>query len=387
MTIILGSESFSPNISGVAVSTELLAEDLANKGHKVYMFAPSPKKKTYKDEKFKKYTVIRVRSYKNPFRKGFYVALMPYPVIKKIIKKINPDLIHIQDPAAISTALRKVAIKKKIPIIVTNHFTLDYIVSYLRWAKPIHPFIKKVMSVYLANFYNKCNVVFCPTETVKKDLKLWGVKVPIYAISNGVDLDRFFSYSSPSAIQIKYHLPLNDIVLYAGRIDKDKNIQTLIEAIPEVIKKRDAHFVFVGSGDELPKYKKLVSKLNIDRYVTFLGWIDHKSMDFPELYQVATIFAIPSAIETQSIVTLEAMASGLPIVAANAGALPELVKNDKNGYLFNPKDSNEMADKIIKILENKQLREKMSKNSLEMVTTHTVETSFKKIISLYEKNC
>lgn len=236
MKIIIGSESFTPNISGVAISTELLAENLSN-----------------------------------------------YSGLKAIVKR------------------------KKIPLVIINHFGLDYVISYLRWLKPIHPIIKKILTAYLVKFYNSCDEVICPTETVKQELSKWGIKTPITAISNGVDLARFFSYSSPVSIRLKFHLPINPIVLYLGRIDKDKSIEVLMKAMPKVIKETNAHFVIAGIGDELPKIKKLAE----------------------EIYQISTVFAISSAIEIQSIDILEAMVTGLPIVAAHAGALPELVKNKK----------------------------------------------------------
>lgn len=385
MKIVIGSESFKPNISGVSISTELLAQNLSEAGHKVYIFAPSPTKKTFYDKGFKDFNVIRVKSFPNPFRKGFRVAKRPLCDIKIEINKINPDIIHLQDPAAICGALRKIALKNNIPLVITNHFSLDYVISYLHWAKPIHPLIKKILAKYLSNFYNKTEAVFCPTETVKKDLRKWGVKTKIYAVSNGVDLNRFYSFSSPLTIHYKYHLPNNRIILYTGRIDKDKSIDVLIEAIPLITKLEDCHFVFVGSGDEMPKFKKIVEKLKLDRYVSFIGWVDHQSADFPELYQIANLFAIPSSIETQSIVTLEAMASGLPIVAANAGALPELVKNSVNGYLFKPTDKEDLAKKIVSILKDKKKSEKMGQESLKIVASHTISDSFKKVYSIYEE--
>lgn len=383
MKIIIGTESFSPNISGVVVTTELLAENLAKRGHKVFVFAPSRGLNTYFDPDFKKFKVLRLKAFKNPFRKGFFITLLPKREVAKAVSQIKPDLIHLQDPTSISTALLKVAKKKRIPVIITNHFSLEYVLSYVRYLRMIHGPLRKILKNYLVKFYNQCDFVFCPTETVKKDLVSWGVKTPIKAISNGVDLERFYSYSSPETLRLKFHLPPNPLVLYVGRIDKDKGLDVLIEAMPLVRKEVDAHFVLAGSGDELPRLEKKVVNLGLKGVVTFLGWIEHSREELPQIYQLASLFAIPSTIETQSIVTLEALASGLPVVAARAGALPELVKDGENGFLFSngPAD---MAKQIIRILKNKQIAKEMGQKSLQIVSRHQIGESFKKIVAIYE---
>ena len=384
MKIVIGSESFFPNVSGVAVHAELLARSLAKDGHEVYVFAPSRSFLTHYDKDFKEYKVFRLKSIKNPFRKNFRIAFFPQKQVLREIAKISPDIIHLQDPTSICSSLLKSAKKRKIKLVITNHFSLDYVISYVQYLKPIHSLLKKILMNYLSSFYNKADFIFCPTETVRKELLKWGVNTEIKAVSNGVDIDRFFSYSLPSSIRLKYHLPENRIVLYAGRIDKDKSIDVLINAIPLVLKKANAHFLLLGGGDLIPKMKKLTEELNIERAVTFFGQYDHDMEDLPKLYQIATVFSIPSAIETQSIVTLEAMASGLPIVSANAGALPELVKNGKNGYLFPKGDSNKMADSIIKILKSDEIQKSMKENSLLYVSNHQIEKSQNKIIKTYE---
>lgn len=386
MKIIIGSESFAPNISGVATAVELLAKNLAKDGNEVYVFAPSRSYATHEDKKsFKDFTVIRFRSVPSPFRKGFRLTLWPKKEVYKFVEKIRPDIIHLHDPNSVSSSLLAASGKLNIPVVITNHFSLDYVISYLWYLRPVHKQVRRFLRKYLSNFYNKCEYITCPTKTVAKDLLTWGVKSPIVPISNGVDLDRFFSFSNIKDIYLKYHLPSNPIVLYAGRVDKDKQIQVFIESIPHVLKEVNAHFLIAGMGDEIPKMKKLAKKLEIEQEISWIGWIDRNTDELARIYQVADVFAIPSPIETQSIVTMEAMASGSPIVGANSGALPELIKNSKNGFLFKPGDSIDLAKNIVKILKDKKLQEKMSKASIEIVSEHQIEQSFKKIKEIYSK--
>jgi len=380
MKIIIGTESFAPSISGVAISTEVLATNLAKSGNDVYVFAPDHPQA---DDRNYNFEVIRFKSKSNPFRKGFMVAKNPKKEVLKQVLKIKPDLIHLQDPTNICTGLLKASQKLKIPIVISNHFSLDYIVSYVNYLKPLHSLMKFGLRKYLARYYNYCEWVICPTETNKKDLLFWGVKKPIEAISNGVDLERFYSWSDLKNLYLKFHLPQNPLVLYLGRIDQDKNLEVLIQAIPRVSKKINAHLVVAGSGNDLAKIKKLTRDLKIDQQISFLGWVDHDSEDLPYLYQAAEVFVIPSPHETQSMVVMEAMAAGLPVVGPDSGALPELIKNGQNGFLFEPADSEDLAFKIIKILEDKDLRSKMKINSLKMISSHQYQESIKKIKRIY----
>jgi len=383
MRILIGSESFYPNISGVAVSTWNLASYLAGQGHQVLVLAPSTRKSSYWEDMVEGFSVYRLASISNPFRKGFRVTLYPLHKIRLMVEKWLPDVIHLQDPTSIGSCLLKVGKQRAIPVVISHHFTLDYILSYVRFLKPLHNRSRVHLTESMTEFYNNCHYVICPSETVKNWLLAVGVRVPVEAVSNGVNLDRFFSYEPPTRIRAILGLPDLPIVLYVGRIDQDKSLDTLLDAVPRVLEGQRAHFVFCGGGNLLEKLRKKVEQQGLSPYISFLGQFDHQSLDLPRIYQLATCFVIPSCCETQSIVTMEAMASGLPVVAARAGALPELVADDDNGYLFKPGDIEDLARKIILILENPDLRQRMGQRSLEKVLQHELDRNLNKIEQVY----
>lgn len=387
MKIIIGSESFSPNISGVAVATENCAHYCAKAGHQVFVFVPSEQYTTYRDARFKDFTVIRFQSIPNPFRKTFRVAFMAQQEIVREFLKIKPDIVHIQDPTSICSILRKTARRHHVPIVAHNHFNLDYVTSYVPSIKIIHPLLHTILRRYLTHFYNGCDAVICPTHTVVQTLSTWGIATPLHAISNGVDVDRFYSWSNPSDFLHKHAILDKPCILYVGRVDTDKHIDVLIRALPDVLKRHDIQCIIAGDGGEMKRLHTLARTLNVDHALKWLGWIDNKSDDLPVLYQIATIFVHPSPIETQSIVTLEAMASGLPIVAARAGALPELVSDGENGYLFTPGDPHACGSAIVRILDHPEDLEKMRKCSLDKVASHQITTSFDTIQTIYETLC
>ncbi len=387
MKIILGTESFPPNISGVATATKNLAENLSAAGHQVYVFCPGKTFRSHLDKNYIKYQVIRLKSIINPFRKGFRITFVSEMEMDRRIKEIKPDIIHLQDPASIGLVLREVGKKNKVPVMITNHFSLEYALSYVKFLSPLMPVLRTGLIKYLVNFYNHCDLVVTPTETFRKQIENWGVKIPVRAVSNGIKTAIFhqdFSDEELKNFREKYHLPTNKIVLYVGRVDKDKSIDVLISSIPEVLKKVNAHFIIAGSGGQLEEIKKLAADLNITNDVTFLGFIKHDSQDFPMLYKSSSIFAIPSTIETQSIVTLEALSANLPVVAAKAGALPELVKNDINGYLFKPGNSRELADHIVSILKDQSLAKKMGRQSFDLALHHEMKRTFADMLDAYK---
>ncbi len=152
----------------------------------------------------------------------------------------------------------------------------------------------------------------------------------------------------------------------------------LVKAIPFVLKEVDTHFLFCGSGGLKPEMMKLTQDLGVDDHTTFIDFLSWA--DYPNIYPLADVFVMPAESELQSIVTLEAIASGVPPVVVNKGAVPELVSFG-NGLIFEPKNSNQLASNIITILSDKKLRNTMKKKSLQLSEKH----SMRNISSQYEQ--
>lgn len=384
MKILIASESYYPNISGVAVFSHNLAKKMVEKGHRVYVIAPSPKFTPY-EEMCDGVKIYRLPSKINRYRHGFYISKSPNRKVQKILREIHPDIIHLQDPAMICFSALIEAKKQNIPIVITNHFFLEYVVSYLPYLKPIHFIILFILTHYLNWFYAKADVLTCPTKTIAEHFIKTGIKIKVEVISNGVDLSRFMPYYGDSDLvcqkfNIPYKLPL---ILYVGRLDAEKNVIQIVKAAPEVENKCKAHFVILGSGKEKEKLIALCEQLGVRNNFTFIDFIPYEDRMLPLIYQASSIFVNPCPIETQSIVTLEASATGLPIVGANSGALVELIENGVNGYRFESENPEDLAQKIISILEKPSLAKKMGEKSVEIVEEHLVEDTFNKFEEIY----
>ena len=158
----------------------------------------------------------------------------------------------------------------------------------------------------------------------------------------------------------------------------------VIEAFKKVVQALpDAKMVVVGDGVDRIRLEKVVSGLGLDKSIKFLGRV--LPPDLYELYKVGDVFATASEIETQGIVLIEAAATGLPLVAVNAGAVAEVCLNNRNGFLCEPEDVNAIAKALIKILSDKKIREEFSKASLEIAGEHDLEKTIDKFINIYQK--
>jgi glycosyltransferase involved in cell wall biosynthesis len=385
MRILLGADSFYPYISGVSITTLNLASYLSAQGHEVVVIAPSKNRRNYKENFDHGFQVWRVGSIPNPFRKDLRMGVYKRRQLRGFIASWQPDIIHLQDPGSIGLALLGPAKSQMVPIVISHHFTLDFVLSYLRFLRPAHTYVRKSLSSALIRFYNSCQHIICPSLTVKQELLAMGLKRPVTVVSNGVNLERFFNEKPSCDISTKYNLPDEPLVLYVGRLAKEKNIATLITAIPLILKRVNAHFVFCGGGELLEDLRKMTDQMDLSAHVSFLGPIDYQSPDLPRIYRSASCFAIPAVMESQSIVTLEAMASGLPIVAAQAGALPELVSDGHNGFLFTPGNSEELAEKICRLLEDPRLGQTMGQRSIMKVVQHEISSSLQIIENIYQE--
>lgn len=384
MKILIGSESFFPGISGLSVSTDMLAAKLAKCGHKVSVVVPSTHLFNFGVFKKNGYKLYRLHSVANPFRKGFRITIFPFTKIYGILKREKPDIIHLQDPNFICQALKKLGKKTDIPVVAHCHFMLEYVLAYIMYLRPLHAKIKKFLSQRLTNFYNNCDYVITPSKFVAEDLIARGVRTRIKAVPMGVEFEKFNRGEKTDETPKKYDFPDKFKALYLGRIDKDKNLDVLFHAMPLILKTTDMHFVICGNGGRLRYFKNLAGKLKIKNNISFIGPFRHCNKIITQIYKNADIFIMPSAIETQSIVTLEAMAAGLPIVAAKGGAVPEYIKDGINGALFDPKSPEDLAKAVIFISNNKDLARSMKKENINYAAGQTIEKTINEIEKIYE---
>jgi glycosyltransferase involved in cell wall biosynthesis len=383
MKILIASDTYFPNVDGASYFTYRLATQLAKRGNEVFVVAPGRGLKS-EVKKEGDITVLRARS----------VPVLLYPkfrfsppaitqrAITDFIKETKPDIIHIQNHIMIGRAVLKAARELHIPIMGTNHFMPENLVHYVPIPQ-VEQALKDLGWKVFRGVFKHMELVTTPTQTAANLLKQIGWKKEVIPLSCGIDLKRFNPNNDSSYIKAKFNLPDRPILLFVGRLEKEKRIEVILRALPLILKKTQVQLVLIGPGSLKDTLKKLSEELGVADHVTFPGFITDE--DLPNFYKAASVFAIAGIAELQSIATMEAMASGLPVLACNAMALPELAHDGENGFLFADGDYKTLADKAIKLLSDNDLRKRMSQKSLEIIAKHDINKVMGEFENLYRR--
>jgi 1,2-diacylglycerol 3-alpha-glucosyltransferase len=438
MRILIATETYPPNVNGAAIATARIAKMLARRGHKITVVMPSATKKRNKvqDENLTVYGLESVL-----FNKAQGLHTSPKPLnsadISKIVKEAEPDIIHIATPGTpISQTTIRIARKMQIPVIGASHITAQNLLPYLpdvfdkeviryfpdfvnmvnprlqvshramRIAQKMHGPINARRQIAAENFfqniklpdqiekvlsngvwkmyvkwYSMLDLIITPTPAAADMLRKLKIKTNIEVISNGIDLNKFKPDNDGEYLKKRLKLPKNNVILFLGRLDKEKNVDVLIKAVKILKDTFDFHLVIVGKGTKEASLKNLAKELGVLDRIIFTGHLPKK--DLPNIYKIADFFVMPGISELQSLVTMEAMASGLPVIGANAVALPHLIKNGKNGFLFKPGDEQDLAKKIKMLLESPEKRRKMGKYSHKLIKKHDINEVIKRTEKIY----
>lgn len=381
MKVLLISEVYLPTVSGVASSTDSIARFLLSKGHEVTLVCPR-----YKNMDAalvpEGLTMVFAPSVPDPFFVG--KPLTPFPfglfAILRLLKRQRFDIVHIQEPSSLGITALILSKIFHIPTVGAMHFSLEQI--GLMGPRILYPLTKRITSMYIRLVYPFYSGIMVPTETFVSALKkIIGSTKDIRAVSNGVDTTVFIPVEAKNINRLrkKWSIPEDKIVFtYIGRLDKDKNLETTIRALTHASLR--SHLVIAGVGKYAELLKVYAKKIQVDGRMT---WIRRLSVhEMIEVYQASDCFVITSPVETQSIVTLQALSCALPVLAANEGALPELVINDVNGFLVPAYDDKELARRMDE-LSSVELRKTMGVKSRETSLLHHKPTALLKLEKFY----
>ncbi len=379
MRILFALNTARPHIDGVSISLERQAAGLAARGHTIAVIAPSPRLTSYVESGHSS-RVYRVRTVAVD-RHNRRFPIFPGGEIVRSLADFRPDVVVVSLPFLLSRAAWSAAIRLRYPVVgITSVMPEWFYYNFPVISALARRFDGSFWRFFVA-YYNRCDHVVGVSNTAIGLLKRSGLKQPSTVISNGVPTFDFQPRVRDSAFGDRLGVPDKPTVLYAGRLDGDKCVDVIIRAIPRVLERVDAHFIVGGEGKNRRSLEELVQRLGVANSVSFVGFLPDQ--EYPRLFSLASTFAIASPAELQSVVTLEAMASGLPIVAANAAALPELVRDGENGLLFTPGDSNALGNALVLILTNAEMRTKLGVDSRRMALDHDLEMSLDRYEQTY----
>jgi 1,2-diacylglycerol 3-alpha-glucosyltransferase len=381
MKILIAADTYYPHVNGASYFSHRLAQYLQNKGHTVAVITASTKlgNEYSKRDGINTYGVpsIPVGAYHN-FRNSlpFFAGIGAI----RALKEFKPDVVHAQMHFLISRAVLREAKKRGIPTMATNHFMPENLVHYL----PLPAFGRRLISNILwwdcTRVLRNAILITAPTKTAADMMNQHLHAIPV---SNGIDLVRFNNKNNGDYLRERYKIPNKGTFLFVGRLDKEKKVDDILRAFKMTLQKTDGHLVVAGSGMERQNLESLMRELQLENNVTFTGFVP--DTDLPNLYCIANVFVIAGIAELQSIVTMEAMASGLPIIGVRAVALPELIHDGENGFLFEDGDTKTLSDKMGLLLSDEALRKRMGAKSLEIISKHDIHKIISEFEALYQK--
>lgn len=362
MRIAIFSDNFYPELSGISDSVIALSKELAKRGHFVDFYVPSYPKEDYDRANLPNremdlgdhVKVIRFVSFPYQTGTGQGRFVIPDGFRAATVFRFHPDVIHTQLFFGVGLeAIFAARILRK-PVIGTNHTALK---EFLKYSPFQQTWFNNGLLKYVNWYYERCELVTAPSQSVFDEMVALGFKnVKSRVISNPIDTKTFRPLATGAPDRAVYKANLKKklgfskhTIFSAGRLSDDKNPDVLIKALAIVKKKiPDAKLVFAGRGASQEKLQKRAEQLGIASSVTFLGFVSQPTL--VEAYNASEVFGIASTSDTQSLVMMQAMACGIPVVGVRARALPEYI-NDKNGFVVEPGDENAIAEKCVYLLK------------------------------------
>lgn len=371
MKIVIFTDTFSPQINGVTKNLDRLLNYFSANGIEYLVFAPETEPRI---ENIHEKNVVRMRSLNFFLYPELKFSLPNYLKIKSKLSEFNADLFHLITPFNIGLTGLYAARQTDTPIVASYHTNFDQYLDYYNIN-----FLEKAAWKYLRWFHDQALRNYCPSEETKKELaKRDFINLDIWG--RGIDAELFSPKHRDQEFIKNYGLEDKISLLYVGRLAREKNLSLLIESLKRLNQKykKKIELIITGDGPELKRLKK-----EVPDNVIFTGF--KSGLKLSRIYASADIFAFPSVTETYGNVVIEAMASGLPVVAVMAGGVKENLINKYNGLAAEKNDIDEFTAKLEELIVNDKLRKSLGHNARQFALEQSWGHVFDKLDQSYQK--
>ncbi len=377
MKIGIFTDSYKPYTSGVVTSIATFKEELNKLGHEVYIFAPS-----YPDYEDEEAGVYRYYSMISPTNPDFALAIPVYPGLHMLLRKLDLDIIHVHSPFTMGKVGMHMANRHNIPLIFTYHTLYDQYAHYVPVAQEL---VREMVLRFSNNFCRQCDHIIAPSKEIQKLLYSYDINTPITVIPTGVPLHKFQG-ARGNWLRNNYAIPKdNKILLFVGRLTREKNLDFLIEAFKLLrTQMPNTTLVLTAQGPLENDLKQLVMEqgMELDTDVIFTGAQPFDTL--VNIYYSSDLFVFSSMTETQGLVLIEAMAAGLPVVAVRAYGVQDMVDNGVDGILTES-NKEEFAQAITGILADEKIYRYYKKNALKKASSLSSSNMALRMQGVYEE--
>ncbi len=377
MKIGIFTDSFKPYTSGVVTSICTFREELERLGHDIYIFAPS-----YPGYNENEDGVYRYYSVPSPTNPDYTLALPIFPGMNNLLKRLDLDVIHVQSPFTMGRVGLHYARRYDIPIVFTYHTLYDQYVHYVPVAQDL---ARDVTIKYSKHFCNQCDHIIVPSREVEAILDNYDIKTACTVVPTGVPIEKFRNGDN-KWLRNHYDIPeQNRILLFVGRLTKEKNLDFLLDAFKNIRDEAPATtLVLTAQGPLEGELKKKARNLgfSLEQDVIFTGALPFDTL--VNVYYSADLFVFSSVTETQGLVLIEAMAAGLPVVAVKAYGVQDMVDDGVNGYLTSCAVE-PFAAAVCRLLRDENTRRRFSRNALTKADSLSSHNMAKRLEEVYQQ--
>jgi glycosyltransferase involved in cell wall biosynthesis len=379
LKILIGADTFAPEINGSATFSASLAGGLARRGHEVRIMAPAASRRghgTFVEEHGgAEVPVYRLWSWRYRPHPWLRFAL-PWRIqanSAKVLDEFKPDVVHFQSNIVVGRGLSKQALKRGIRLIATNHVMPENLLEFSLVPRFAQILVVRWSWWDMNRIYGRAEAMTSPTRRAADYMEQNTDIKGVLAISCGLDA----SVYTPTFVKRR-----DNLIMFVGRVTGEKQIDKLIRAFAKLDPSLNAKLEIVGGGELEDELKRLATSLGVADRVQFDGYVTTEFLR--EALTRATVFAMPSIAELQSIATMEALATALPVVAADAMALPHLVHDGENGYLFEPGNVDQFAARLTDVLTMPDAKlQEFKRESLKIVQAHDINRTISTFEALY----
>ena len=374
LRVAIFSDSALPILNGVSVSIDCLVNELRNRGHSVHVFTAAHFR--YRDPDPNTYRSFAVET---PWTKGYPLALPPFLRLLRQFRRHEFDLIHTHTPWTLGFVGLRWAESHGLPIVSTYHTLYDRYAHYI----PYFPrrYIRFKIAKHTSWYYNHVDHVITPSEAALKWLRRHSVTTRATIIPTPALPKTFFDRA-----EVRHQLgipPEHKILLYAGRIAKEKNLQTLFSMAALAFEKDPSlRLWLVGDGPFRPACAEMARSLGIGDRVKFAGFVPRQEVD--RYYAAADLFVFSSITETQGLVVLEAMNYGLPAVVVAGGGASEAIIDGVNGLIVR-NDPHDFAAEVLELLRDEERYASLSAEAARSAREQGTGAMAERVLGVYRE--
>ncbi len=369
------TNTYHPVVSGVVRSVSTFRESLIELGHNVFVFAQHANHQSDSQPFIFRYPALDL-----PLTKNFPLAIPVSPFIDRLLPLLKADVIHSHHPFLLGRAAVKKSEELKVPLVFTFHTRYR---DYSHYVPLEQTMVKKVIERWLGEYMRKCHHIVVPSDSIKAMLaETYGATEQVSTIPTGIEVEPFRAARRETIRQERGWA--EDIVLISiGRLAEEKNWKTLLKAAASVMSGRGGvRLVIIGDGEDRKELETYAADLNIRQQVEFTGQVPFAEV--PGYLKAADIFCFASVTETQGLVTMEAMAADLPVVAVDGSGTRDVVEEGQDG-LLTPDDSEALAEAIRRVVDDEDLFQQLKQNARQKAATFDAGRQAEKLLDVYEQ--